>query len=105
MTPCAGRRHTDTACTLLTASTLCTAAHCSACTLLNTPAVSGGCEVWTPREKRPRPRPVRVRSFKFYLAPRVRSAFGPRPLPFFPAESPGTCFRRLWPGGVDMAGR
>eukprot|EP00661_Eupelagonemidae_sp_cell13_P012482 gene12482-biopygen19956 len=28
------------------------------------------------------PRPVRVRFFKFYRAPRVRSASGPRPLPF-----------------------
>eukprot|EP00661_Eupelagonemidae_sp_cell13_P024957 gene24957-biopygen20939 len=38
------------------------------------------------RDKRPRPRPVRVRFFKFYRAPRVRSASGPRPLPFSPGD-------------------
>eukprot|EP00661_Eupelagonemidae_sp_cell13_P006930 gene6930-biopygen23963 len=36
------------------------------------------------REKRPRPRPVRVRFFKFYRAPRVRPASGPRPAAVFP---------------------
>eukprot|EP00661_Eupelagonemidae_sp_cell13_P010147 gene10147-biopygen21293 len=30
------------------------------------------------------PRPVRVRFFKFYRAPRVWSASGPHPLPFSP---------------------
>eukprot|EP00661_Eupelagonemidae_sp_cell13_P003079 gene3080-biopygen14229 len=39
------------------------------------------------------PRPVRVRFFKFYRAPRVRSASGPRPLPFPPAR----VARNLWP--------
>eukprot|EP00661_Eupelagonemidae_sp_cell13_P008886 gene8886-biopygen21183 len=33
------------------------------------------------------PRPVRVRFFKFYRASRVRSASGPRSLPFLPGES------------------
>eukprot|EP00661_Eupelagonemidae_sp_cell13_P019276 gene19276-biopygen8452 len=37
------------------------------------------------------PRPVRVRFFKFYRVPRVRSASGPRPLPF----SPGVAVRHL----------
>eukprot|EP00661_Eupelagonemidae_sp_cell13_P015903 gene15903-biopygen2200 len=40
------------------------------------------------REKRPCPRPVRVRSASVSLdsivRPRVRSASGPRPLPFLP---------------------
>eukprot|EP00661_Eupelagonemidae_sp_cell13_P016913 gene16913-biopygen2282 len=35
-------------------------------------------------EKRPRPRPARVRFFEFCRAPRVRSASGLRPLPFLP---------------------
>eukprot|EP00661_Eupelagonemidae_sp_cell13_P023879 gene23879-biopygen17870 len=39
--------------------------------------------VW---EKQLRPRPVRVRSFECYRAPRVRFASGPRPLPFFPGR-------------------
>eukprot|EP00661_Eupelagonemidae_sp_cell13_P013424 gene13424-biopygen490 len=30
------------------------------------------------------PRPVRIRFFTCYSAPRVRSAHGPRPLPFIP---------------------
>eukprot|EP00661_Eupelagonemidae_sp_cell13_P019480 gene19480-biopygen6987 len=37
-----------------------------------------------PREKRPRPRLVRVRFFKCYDAPRVRPASCPRPLQFLP---------------------
>eukprot|EP00661_Eupelagonemidae_sp_cell13_P022565 gene22565-biopygen2747 len=44
------------------------------------------------------PRPVRVRFFKVYRAPRVRSASGPRPLPFSP-EGTGHWRRR----GVSMA--
>eukprot|EP00661_Eupelagonemidae_sp_cell13_P015555 gene15555-biopygen23199 len=47
-----------------------------------------------PREKRPRPRPVRVRFFKFYHVPRVRSASGPRPLPFLPGDFPAPACRK-----------
>eukprot|EP00661_Eupelagonemidae_sp_cell13_P015442 gene15442-biopygen9712 len=51
------------------------------------------------REKRPRPRPVRVHFFKFYRAPRVRSASGPRPLPFSPGAR-GFKTTARWPGNV-----
>eukprot|EP00661_Eupelagonemidae_sp_cell13_P016820 gene16820-biopygen14358 len=51
------------------------------------------------REKRPRPRPARVRFFELYRAPRVRSASGPRPLPF----SPGVCCRSVIFGGSAIS--
>eukprot|EP00661_Eupelagonemidae_sp_cell13_P013558 gene13558-biopygen12560 len=45
------------------------------------------------------PRPVRVRFLKLYRAPRVRSASGPRPLPFFPDPFPRLLLSvRLRPG-------
>eukprot|EP00661_Eupelagonemidae_sp_cell13_P023364 gene23364-biopygen11829 len=60
------------------------------------PERGGGAMMWCglfvlprrgPWEKRPRPRPVRVRFFDSYRAARVRSASGPRPLPFPPAPA------------------
>eukprot|EP00661_Eupelagonemidae_sp_cell13_P015755 gene15755-biopygen11251 len=62
------------------------------------------------------PRPVRVRSFESHRAARVRSASGPRPLPFLPTggalkpgrqcgaphrlPAPGARSRRRWPVGA-----
>eukprot|EP00661_Eupelagonemidae_sp_cell13_P017060 gene17060-biopygen6813 len=59
-------------------------------------ARDGVAHVWPAWEKTALPasgpRPVRVRSFEFYRAPRVRSASGPRPLPF----PPGPTWHCLW---------